>query len=159
MVGSFAYTKMYYFYFVKKLTSFGEMLLMFFSYFFRAIHFEISRHFSKLGRRLSSSHPEGDAAECSALLLLAPVQRLHRHPLQLVDRDPVHGLPRVLLLLENRWRWFSYFLPLGAQRGSERECALGPFWQKKWQVQQAKLFHKMACICFYFYTSNLVCCH
>ena len=32
----------------------------------------------------------------------------------------------------------------------ERECALWPFWQKKWQLQQARLFYKMAWICFYF---------
>ena len=26
----------------------------------------------------------------------------------------------------------------------ERECALGPFWQKMWQLQKARSFYKMA---------------
>ena len=26
----------------------------------------------------------------------------------------------------------------------ERECVLEPFWQEKWQLQQARLFYKMA---------------
>ena len=32
----------------------------------------------------------------------------------------------------------------------ERECALRPFWQKKWQLQQARVFYKMAEFVFIF---------
>ena len=37
----------------------------------------------------------------------------------------------------------------------ERECALGPFWQKKWQLQQARLFYKMAEFFLYLKSSKL----
>ena len=42
---------------------------------------------------LSPAHPEADAGERAALLLLAAVERLHGEPLQLVDRHVVGGFP------------------------------------------------------------------
>ena len=37
----------------------------------------------------------------------------------------------------------------------ERILALGPFWQKKWQLQQARLFYKMAEFFLYLKSSKL----
>ena len=45
---------------------------------------------------LSPAHPEADAGERAALLLLAAVEGLHGEPLQLVDRHVAGGLPRGL---------------------------------------------------------------
>ena len=53
---------------------------------------------------LSPAHPEADAGERAALLLLAAVERLHGEPLQLVDRHVVGGFPCGLLKQETSFR-------------------------------------------------------
>ena len=57
-----------------------------------------------------SSHPEGDAGETDSALLLLPVQRLHGHPLEVVDGDIIRPLPISLFLLESHH--FSLQVPL-----------------------------------------------
>ena len=77
------------------------------------------------------------------------------HAKYFLKNDLLH-IGKIYLILITRFRDPSLMVIYHTDRTYlERECALWPFW---WQLQQARLFYKMACICFYFYTSNLVSC-
>ena len=73
-------------------------------------------------------------------------------------------MQKVLQLPVSRQRIVTFCFLHWDQTYLEWECALGPFWQKKWQLQHARLFTRWPWICFLFlylkftkFPLNLLC--